>query len=80
MVRLKYNVDGSIHCYKARLVAKSFQQTAGVDFNKTFSPMIKPCTIRVIFTLVVSYDWDIQQIDINNALLNGDLQETVYMS
>ena len=80
MFWLKYNADGSIQRYKARLVAKGFQQTAGVDFNETFSPVIKPCTIIVIFTLAVSYDWAIQQIDINDAFLNGDLQETVYMS
>ena len=78
--RLKYNPDGSIQRYKARLVAKGFQQTAGIDFNETFSPVIKPCTIRVILTLAASYNWDIQQIDINNAFLNGDLQEVVFMS
>ena len=78
--RLKYNSGGSIQRYKARLVAKGFQQTAGIDFNETFSPVIKPCTIRVIFTLAASYGWDIQQLDINNAFLNGDLQEEVFMS
>ena len=62
----KHNPDGSIQHYKARLVAKGFQQTAGIDFTETFSPVIKPCTIRVILTLVASYNWDIQQIDINN--------------
>ena len=78
--RVKYHADGSVQRYKARLVAKGFQQTPGVDFFETFSPVIKPCTIRVIFTLVVTNNWDIQQIDINNAFLNGDLQEVVYMS
>ena len=78
--RTKYHADGSVQRYKARLVAKGFQQTPGVDFFETFSPVIKPCTIRVIFTLAVTYKWDIQQIDINNAFLNGDLQEVVYMT
>ena len=77
---MKYNPDGSIQRYKARLVAKGFQQTTGIDFNETFSPVIKPCTIQVILTLAASYNWDIQQIDINNAFLNGDLQEVVFMS
>ena len=58
--RLKYNPDGSIQRYKARLVAKGFQQTVGIDFNETFSSVIKPCTIRVILTLAASYNWDIQ--------------------
>ena len=65
--------------YKVRLVAKGFQQAPGLDFSETFSPMIKASTIRIIFTLVVSRNWDIQQIDINNAFLNGDLCEDVFM-
>ena len=54
--RLKYNADGSVQRYKAKLVAKGFQQTVGVDFNETFSPVIKPCTIRVILTIAASYN------------------------
>ena len=51
-----------------------------MDFFETFSPVVKASTIRIIFTLVVSRGWDIQQIDINNAFLNGDLHEEVFMS
>ena len=58
--RLKYNLDDSIQRYKARLVAKGCQQTTGIDFNETFSPVIKPCNIRVVLTLAASYNWDIQ--------------------
>ena len=78
--RTKLKVDGSLDKYKARLVAKGFQQTPGVDFFETFSPVVKASTIRIIFTLAVSRGWDIQQIDINNAFLNGDLHEEVFMS
>ena len=78
--RIKYHTDGSIQRYKACLVAKRFQQIPGVDFFETFSPVIKPCTIRVIFTLTVTHNCDIQQVDINNAFLNGELHEVVYMS
>ena len=66
--------------HKARLVAKGFQQTPGVDFFETFSPVVKASTIRIIFTLAVSRGWEIQQIDINNAFLNGNLHEEVFMS
>ena len=62
------------------MVAKGFQQTAGVDFSEMFSPNAKASTIRIAFTLAVSQGWDIQQIDINNAFLNGDLQENVFMA
>ncbi|KAK2412680.1 putative mitochondrial protein [Trifolium repens] len=78
--RVKENPDGSVNKYKARLVAKGFSQTVGFDFTETFSPVIKPVTIRVILTLAVTYKWQVQQIDINNAFLNGVLQEEVYMS
>lgn len=69
----KYKADGSLDKYKAWLVAKGFQQTPGIDFFETFSPVIKPSTIQVVFTLAMSFGWDIKQIDINNAFLNGDL-------
>ena len=62
------------------MVAKGFQQTAGVDFSETFSPVVKVSAIQIVFTLDVSQGWDIQQIDINNAFLNGDLQENVFMA
>ncbi|GAU35295.1 hypothetical protein TSUD_54540 [Trifolium subterraneum] len=78
--RVKENPDGSINKYKARLVAKGFLQTPGFDFNETFSPVIKPVTIRLILTLAVTYKWSVQQIDINNAFLNDLLQEEVYMT
>jgi histone deacetylase 1/2 len=69
--RVKENPDGTINKYKARLVPKGFLQTPGFDFTETFSPVIKPVTIRIILTLAVTYKWSVQQIDINNAFLNG---------
>ena len=71
--RVKYKADGTVERLKARLVAKGFQQLAGVDFFETFSPVVKPCTIRVVFCLAVTYGWEIQQVDVNNAFLNGTL-------
>ncbi|KAL5767307.1 hypothetical protein ACOSQ2_014090 [Xanthoceras sorbifolium] len=78
--RVKYKYDGSIERYKARLAAKGFHQTLGLDFKKTFSPVVKSSTIRIILALAVSSDWDIQHIDINNAFLNSDLHEAVYIT
>ncbi|KAH9716509.1 retrovirus-related pol polyprotein from transposon RE1 [Citrus sinensis] len=77
--KVKENSDGSINKYKARLVAKGFLQTPGLDFNETFSPVVKAATIRIILTMAVNNDWLLRQVDINNAFLNGDLTETVYM-
>lgn len=60
-------------------MAIGFQQQPRIDFFETFSSVVKPSTIRVILTLVVTYDWDVQQIDINNAFLNDTLDEEVFM-
>jgi histone deacetylase 1/2 len=77
--RVKENPDGTIHKYKARLVAKGFHQQAGSDFTETFSPVVKPVTVKTVLTMAVSNKWPIQQIDVNNAFLNGILEEEVYM-
>ena len=61
-------------------IAKGFQQTPEINFSENFSPVIKAPTIIIIFTLVISREWDIQHIDINNACLIGDLKEDVYMT
>ncbi|KAL5764991.1 hypothetical protein ACOSP7_017298 [Xanthoceras sorbifolium] len=61
--RVEYKPDGSVAKYKTRLVAKGFHQTLGVDFSETYSPVIKPSTIRVIFTLAASFGWDVTPPD-----------------
>lgn len=77
--RIKRKSDGSVERYKARLVARGFEQQAGVDFLDTFSPVIKPITVILVMSLVVTHSWPIQHIDVNNAFLKGHLKEIIYM-
>uniref|UniRef100_A0A2N9EJB2 CCHC-type domain-containing protein n=1 Tax=Fagus sylvatica TaxID=28930 RepID=A0A2N9EJB2_FAGSY len=77
--KLKRHSDGSISRYKARLVAKGFHQQHGIDFEETFSSVVKPPTIRLILALAVTYNWPLRQLDIRNAFLHGFLKEEVYM-
>nr|GFC29785.1 ribonuclease H-like domain-containing protein [Tanacetum cinerariifolium] len=75
----KHNADGSLNRYKARLVGNGSSQLAGIDVGETFSPVVKPATIRTVPSLAISRHWPVNQLDIKNAFLNGYLSKTVYM-
>lgn len=76
--RHKFRPDGSLERYKARWVLRGFTQRPGVDFGETFSPVVKPATIRTVLTIALSQNWPVHQLDVKNAFLHGTLDETVY--
>uniref|UniRef100_A0A453D0W1 Reverse transcriptase Ty1/copia-type domain-containing protein n=1 Tax=Aegilops tauschii subsp. strangulata TaxID=200361 RepID=A0A453D0W1_AEGTS len=76
--RHKLHPDGSLARYKARGVLRGFTQQERVDYTKTFSPVVKPATIRVVLSIATAHAWPIHQLDVKNAFLHGDLREIVY--
>ncbi|KAK1667913.1 hypothetical protein QYE76_056072 [Lolium multiflorum] len=75
----KTDVDGNITVYKARLVAKGFRQIQGVDYDETFSPVAKLKSVRILLAIAAFFDYEIWQIDVKTAFLNGDIEEELYM-
>ncbi|TXG50864.1 hypothetical protein EZV62_023388 [Acer yangbiense] len=65
--------EGSLERYKARLVAKGYTQTQGVDYRESFTEVAKMNTMRVLLSLATSYGWPLQQFDVKNVFLHGDL-------
>ncbi|GJW31930.1 retrotransposon protein, putative, ty1-copia subclass [Tanacetum coccineum] len=68
-----------VYIYKTRLVAKGFTQTYGVDYEETFSPVADIRAIRILIAIAAYYDYEIWQMDVKTAFLNGFLEEEIYM-
>ncbi|GKA99449.1 retrotransposon protein, putative, ty1-copia subclass [Tanacetum coccineum] len=79
LFKKKTDMDGAIYIFKARLVAKGFTQTYGVDYEETFSPVADIRAIRILIAIAAYYDYEIWQMDVKIAFLNGHLSVEVYM-
>jgi hypothetical protein len=79
LFKYKFNVDGSIDKYKAILVSKGYSQKQGIDYENTFSPVVKMNTIRLMIALATKNNWQLHQLEVKLAFLNGELKEEVYL-
>ena len=66
--------------FKFRLVAKGFEQTYGITYDETFSPIVMLKSIRILLAIATYYDYKIWKMDVKTAFLNGNLLEDVYMT
>nr|KYP73058.1 Retrovirus-related Pol polyprotein from transposon TNT 1-94 [Cajanus cajan] len=75
----KMNAEGEVERYKARLVVKGYKQKEGIDYDEVFAPVTRMESIRLLISLAAQRQWQILQMDVKSAFLNGVLKEEVYV-
>nr|GEU96314.1 hypothetical protein [Tanacetum cinerariifolium] len=79
LFKKKTDMDGAVHTYKAYLIAKGYTQTSWIAYEETFSPVADMRAIRILIAIAAFYDYEIWEMDVKTAFLNGYLSEEVYM-
>lgn len=77
--KIKYKPNGETTKFKVRLVAKGFLQKPGVDFTNVFAPVARLETVRLVVGITCPKNWEIYQLDVKSAFLNGPLKEEVFV-
>ena len=80
VLKVKRDANGNLDRFKARLVAQGYSQAQGVDYNEVFSPVARYSTLRTLIALANANDWEIHQMDVKTAFLNGSIDTEIYMS
>jgi len=73
------HTDNTIARYKARVVVRGFEQQYRIDYWETFASVVRYDTLRALLAKAAVKDLEIDQIDVNTAFLNLDLDEEIYM-
>lgn len=77
--RVKLNPDSSVNKHKARLVVKGYSQDPEIDYTDTFAPVARLDTVRLLPALAAQNRWEVFQLDVKSAFLNGILNEEIYV-
>jgi hypothetical protein len=77
--RVKTNSDGTVARFKARLVAQGCTQMYGVDYDQTFSPVVKYDSIRTTLAIAAHQKMHLMQFDIQTSFLHGLINTVIYM-
>ena len=78
--RKRKEADREVETYKARLVAKVYTQRKRIDYEKIFSPIAMLKSIRILLSITTCLDYEIWQMDVKTAFLNGYPEEDIYMA
>ena len=76
---VKRNADGSAEKFKAKLVAQGYSQSQGIDYEEAFAPVARYNSIRSLLAVANVCDWEIHQMDVKTAFLQGELEEEIYL-
>lgn len=77
--KVKHTSDGQVERFKGRLVAKGYSQRPGIDYDETFSPVVRFSSIRSLLAFAVQHNMVVHQMDAITAFLNGELDEEIFM-
>lgn len=77
--KTKFNENGEVEKYKARLVTKGYAQEYGIDYEEVYAPVLRMDTVRMFLALATQRIWTVFQLDVKSAFLHGNLKEDVYV-